>query len=114
MKKAVEWVRDTAFDLWHLLHSDKGTRQKEVKHWRRLANGWIKCNVDGAFQERDGTEATGVILRNHAGEFVGGRASWQAHCPDALTMEALACPDGLQLAQPWGRPKFVLRPFAWS
>jgi hypothetical protein len=75
MRQAVEWVQDTTFDLWHLLHPDKGNRQKEVKHWRRPVIGWIKCNVDGAFQERDSTGATGIVLRNHAGEFIDGRAS---------------------------------------
>jgi ribonuclease HI len=109
MRQAVEWVRDTTFDLWHLLHPDKGNRQKEAKHWRRPVIGWTKCNVDGAFQERDSTGATGIVLRNHAGEFIGGRASWQAHCPDVLAMEALACRDGLQLAQRLGVTKVCIK-----
>lgn len=45
---------------------------------------------------------TGVILRNHSGVFEGGRARWHHYGLNALTMEALACKDGVALAREKG------------
>ena len=56
-----------------------------------------KYNSDGAFYS-DGSGATGAVLRDHHGRFKGGSARWYDTCMDALTMEALACRDGLSLA----------------
>ena len=48
------------------------------------------------------------MLRDDAGVFVRGSAKWYDHCLDALTMEALACRDGLVLAQQAGALKVWL------
>jgi hypothetical protein len=96
--KAVEWVWDTATDLWHILHT-KEIKQQHPPVWKRPNPGWIKCNDDGSFDNANNEGAMGAILRDHQGCFVQGRAVWQDHAPDALTMEALALKDGLLLTQ---------------
>ncbi|OEL37156.1 hypothetical protein BAE44_0001827, partial [Dichanthelium oligosanthes] len=44
-------------------------------------------------------------LRYVDGQFRTGRAIWHGHCLDALLMEALACKDGVLLAQQCGISK---------
>lgn len=95
----MKWVRDTATDLWHILHTKEETKQQHPPVWKRPNLGWIKCNVDGSFDNVNSEGATGVVLRDHHGWFVQGRAVWQDHAPDGPTMEALALKDGLLLAQ---------------
>jgi hypothetical protein len=53
--------------------------------------GWVKCNTDGAFYADQGQGASGVVLRDPAGTFRGGRARWHRHGLNALSMEAVAC-----------------------
>jgi ribonuclease HI len=101
--QAVRWAVDTAHDLWQItkvprLKPVAGTRA----HWRAPQEGWIKCNTDGAFYPDSGQGATVVVLWDSAGTFVGGRARWQCHGLDALMMEALACKDGVTLANERG------------
>lgn len=92
-------VRDTAFDLWQILHPEKIQREAEVvKRWQAPADSWIKCNADGAFFQDWGRGATGVVLRDHNGAYMAGQALYYGQCLDALTTEAMACRDGLVLA----------------
>ncbi|TVU03577.1 hypothetical protein EJB05_50894, partial [Eragrostis curvula] len=108
IRVAIEWVRDTAFDLWNLLHPEKGEHTKSTHGWNKPQIGWYKCNVDGAFSESDRTGATEVVLRDHDDQFMAGRAAWQGEAHDALMMEARACRDGLQMAQQLGVTKLCL------
>ena len=73
--------------------------------WEKPPSGWVKCNTDGAFYEQQGQGATGAVLRNDTGDFLRGGAKWYNHCLDALSMEALACRDGLALALQTGIQK---------
>lgn len=103
--RAVEWARDTAYDLWCLLHPEKEQKLKMTCRWNKPPVGWYKCNADGAFSAADNTGATGVALRDHDGCFLAGRGAWHGRCTDALMMEALACRDGLLLARQCGVSK---------
>lgn len=64
VRAAIEWIRDTAFDLWQLCRKEE-TAQVKDEGWKPLQPGWYKCNTDGAFSERTGSGATGVILKSH-------------------------------------------------
>ena len=107
IRQAVLWVRDTAYDLWHLLHPQKEKAPKVLPRWKPPDEGWIKCNSDGPFYS-DGKGATGAVLRDHLGCFRRGFARWYDTCMDALTMEALACRDGLILVMNYGATRVVL------
>jgi ribonuclease HI len=64
--------------------------------------------VDGAFYSGLGEGATGAVLRDVSGTFLGGRAAWYRHGLDALTMEALACRDGAVFAQEKGVQNLII------
>jgi ribonuclease HI len=109
IKVAVKWTVDTAFDLWQLLHPHvTAAVTGDELHWERPPTGWMKCNSDGAFYENQSKGATGAVIRDEAGGFVRAGAQWYDHGLDALTMEALACRDGLVLAQQAGALKIWL------
>ena len=61
----------------------------------------IKVNVDGAFNPRTGAAAVGVIARDHEGN--PHIMAWRMlfHCRDAEEAEALACLEGIKLAERW-------------
>jgi ribonuclease HI len=69
-----------------------------IRKWNMPPVGWVKCNVDGAFDADQGQGATRVVLRDHTGTYKGGRAHWHQHGLNALSMEAEACRDGMILA----------------
>lgn len=76
--------------------------QRPAPAWTPPEEGLLKCNVDGAFYSRLGEGATGSVLRDVSGTFLGGRATWYRHGLDALTMEALAFRAGAAFAQERG------------
>ena len=95
----MDWIKDTAFDLWHILHPSKqDMRENQPLKWKAPADQWIKCNVDGCFFEHSGQGSTGVVIRDHTGTCRGAQARWHEHCADALMMEAYACKEGLEFA----------------
>ena len=99
IRVAVQWSADLAYDLGQVIHlQSPPTEQRAEPRWERAPHGWIKCNTDGAFYEQTWQGATGAVLRDDVGVFVRGSAKWYDHCLDALTMEAIACRDGLALA----------------
>jgi hypothetical protein len=101
--QAVVWVRDTTFDLWQILHPPNPPKaRREAPRWAKPEDAWVKCNVDAAFQEETRRGASGMVLRNDQGAFVGAQATAYPHCLDALTVEAYACRDGMSLAERYG------------
>ena len=109
MQQAVFWARDTAFDLWQILHSKNGNRlARDVLRWKPPEIDWMKCNVDGAYYPVDGSGAIGLVLRDHRGAFVGVRARWQNHSLDALSMEAQAAKEGIEFALEKGARNLIL------
>lgn len=99
VQQAVTWARDTAFDLWQIMHkADEVPSERIVERWKPPENDWIKCNVDGAYYSSDGSGATGIVLRDHRGGFAGARAGWQKHSLNALSMEAKAVREGMEFA----------------
>ena len=79
-----------------------------MQRWHMPLVGWFKCNTIGAFYPDQGQGASRVALRNDACLFVGGQARWYLHGLDALTLEALACPDGAAVAQGKGVQRLIL------
>ena len=90
---------DTAHDLYLLNNGPKPKGAVVMRKWSAPPEGWIKCNTDGAFYTDVGQGATGVVLRDQTGTFRRGRAQWYQHGLSALSMEAVACRDGLVLAR---------------
>jgi hypothetical protein len=99
IKKLVQWTVDTAHDLFLLSNVARPKSNQTIWRWKKPPVGWIKCNIDGAFYADMGQGATGVVIRDSAGTFIGGRALWYRHGLNALMMEAVACRDGVILAR---------------
>jgi hypothetical protein len=109
IRQALHWVRDTAFDLWQILHPPKKQQAVVVTpSWASPQPGWIKCNVDAAFHAETGCAASGVVLRGNNGVFVGAQATAYPHCMDVLMAEAYACRDGMVLAEKFGAARLCL------
>jgi len=109
LRQAVCWAIDTAHDLWQITKTPKTKSTTGARvQWCAPQGGWIKCNTDGTFYQESGQGATGTVLRDQTGAFVGGRACWHGFGLDALSMEALACKDGATLAREKGIRNLVL------
>ena len=100
---AVNWALDTAHDLWRIQHEDKEV-QKPVRamKWTAPEPGWFMCNTDAAFNTESMNGASGAVVRDDQGRPLGGCAKWYTYGLDALSMEAIACKDGMELARTLG------------
>lgn len=90
------------------MHPQKTQKEQVCQRWSRPPDGWHKCNADGAFSAADNSGAVGVVLRDHDGRFLAGRAAWYARGVDAMFMEALACREALLLTRQCGATKVCL------
>jgi len=109
MQEAVLSARDTAFDLWQIMHkANEVPLERIVVRWKPPEVDWMKCNVDGAFNLTDCSGATGLVLRDHRGGFAGARARWHKHSLSALSMEAQAVREGTEFALDKGIRKLVV------
>ena len=52
--------------------------------------GWIKANLDGAYDEHSHTGGANVILRDHSGSIVGGFCTPLSHVASLELAEAMA------------------------
>jgi ribonuclease HI len=69
--------------------------------WNPPAWATIKINVDGAFNPVTGQAAIGAVARDYEGNSKIMLCRPVVHCRDAEEVEALACLEGLHLAQHW-------------
>jgi ribonuclease HI len=67
--------------------------------WIPPPTGVLKINVDAAVSKNTGRGAVAAIARDHEGMFMGASAPVFPGNTDAETLEALACREGLALAQ---------------
>ncbi|GJM92408.1 hypothetical protein PR202_ga08882 [Eleusine coracana subsp. coracana] len=84
------------------------TGTKEPEAWVPPSEGWVKINMDGAFESGDAS--AGIIIRNSQGHAV--MSAWQPvrRCNEAMEAEAEAeaCLVGIQLANEWVRKPSVI------
>ncbi|KAK2405280.1 LEAF RUST 10 DISEASE-RESISTANCE LOCUS RECEPTOR-LIKE PROTEIN KINASE 2.5 [Trifolium repens] len=85
---------DSAFNS-HLLDSTRTTNIRAVS-WLRPSEGSISLNVDGSLLRSVHTAGFGGLMRNNAGEFLGGFYG-SAVQPNILYAEILAILRGLEL-----------------
>jgi ribonuclease HI len=72
-----------------------------AKIWKPQIQGGIKMNVDGAYNPRTGSATIGVTARDH--DCNPHIMAWRVlfRCRDAEEAEALACLEGIRLAERW-------------
>ncbi|XP_057761092.1 uncharacterized protein LOC130981521 [Arachis stenosperma] len=87
--------------------STNATRTGGRVTWRPPLVGWIKCNVDAAFDKAHSTGATAVVFRDHNGTLLSGiNSSIVATSP--LAAEALAVRAALILSRNFQMQKVII------
>jgi ribonuclease HI len=76
--------------------------------WQRPDEGWLKVNTDAAFDSSSCTGRAGVVIRDHLGLVQAAAERWLDDVPDALTAEAMAAKEGLELAVENGYDRVIL------
>lgn len=77
--------------------------------WIAPEPSWFKCNTDAAFNTELMNGASGAVVRDDQGRPLGGASKWYTYCLDALSMEAFACKDGMELARTSGIQKLIVQ-----
>ncbi|XP_028946850.2 uncharacterized protein [Malus domestica] len=65
------WMQE--FHKWHKPATKK--KNREVQRWGKPAEGWIKCNFDGAWNKGNNRGGFGVVIRNHLGKCLAAAAA---------------------------------------
>lgn len=68
----------------------------------------MKVNTDAGFNPVTNSGSAGVVILDHLGMVHSAAARWFDDVPDALTAEALAAKEGLELALENGYSRVVL------
>jgi hypothetical protein len=76
--------------------------------WQRPYEGWLKVNTDVAFDSSSCTGRAGVVIRDHLGLVQAATARWLDDVSDALTAEAMAAKEDLELAVENGYDRAIL------
>lgn len=99
-------------NMLEVLHTLKMPKQSKTpklpEKWRCPEDGWVKVNTDAGFDALAFTGTSGAVIRDHTGTVKAAAARWFDDVPDALTAEALAAKEGLELAVENGYDKVVL------
>lgn len=105
---SARYVAGLLEELALLKPHQKASVPRRKAEWQRPAEGWIKANTDAAFDASTFTGSGGVVICDHRGSVLAGAARWFDNVPDALTAEALAAKEGLELAMENGYDKVIL------
>ncbi|CAN6215731.1 unnamed protein product, partial [Urochloa humidicola] len=99
-----------------ILSKSEQRRQKEenrrIMHasegWKPPDQGWVKVNVDGAFDPLTGRAGIGIVIRDNLG--IPELCAWKAISDglNAEEIEALACLEGVRLAAEWSHGKTII------
>jgi hypothetical protein len=66
--------------------------------WRRPDEGWVKVNTDAVFDADSCKGSIGVVVQDHNSLVLAAAARWFDSVLDALTAEAIAAKEGMELA----------------
>ncbi|CAD6237159.1 unnamed protein product [Miscanthus lutarioriparius] len=80
---------------------------RRPEKWRSPEEGWIKVNTDAGFDTAACSGSCGVVIRDQTGLVKAVAARWLDDVPDALTAEAMAAKEGLELAAENGYDKVI-------
>jgi ribonuclease HI len=69
---------------------------------------WVKINVDGALDFRQGNAGAGMVARNNQGRVLSGCCRKYGHIRDPFTIELVACRDAMVLAKNRGYNRVIV------
>ena len=89
-------------------------KSKEPTKWQKLDAGWIKINVDGAYDDSTRDGGIGVVIRDD--RMAIKLTTWKhiVRAEDAEEVEALACVEGMKLAQEWCPARAIVATYCAS
>ncbi|KAM0903185.1 hypothetical protein ACQ4PT_018813 [Festuca glaucescens] len=99
---AARYISKLLEDLASLKKENKVTLNVPKSRWSAPEPGWFKINSDAGFNSATCLGSAGVIVRDSDGAVKGALARRLEGVTDALTAEALAALEGLELAQELG------------
>ena len=91
-----------------LVAGKQGSKHKEPSKWQKPDVGWVKINVDGAYDASTGEGGVGVVIRDDKMAIQLTAWKYINRAGDAEEVEALACAEGLKLALDWCPTRVVL------
>jgi ribonuclease HI len=91
-----------------LIPSCARSKPRSECKWPPSAGQVIKINVDGAFIVESGKASVGTIARNDSGRPLAAAWGCLLHCQDAEEAEAMACLEGVKLANLWPDQEVVV------
>lgn len=103
----VRFIASMIEELASLKVSKKQEAPIRRARWQPPEQGWLKVNTDASF-DPSFSGSTGVVIRDDDGVVQSGAARWLDDVPDALTAEALAAKEGMELAWEMGYDRVIL------
>jgi len=91
-----------------LVVGKQGSKCKESSKWQKPEAGWIKINVDGAFDGCFVEGGIGIVIRDDMMAIKLTAWKYIDKAGDAEEVKALACAEGLKLALDWCSARAVL------
>ncbi|XP_058783150.1 uncharacterized protein LOC131657808 [Vicia villosa] len=76
-------------------NSTNNARAQQALVWSAPSVGWLKCNVDAAFNNNNDTTDRGWCVRNHLGNFIYAGTSWDPGTLPVFEAEALALKEAI-------------------
>lgn len=105
---AVRYISPMLEELASLKMPDKQSQIRSAVKWHKPIDGWVKVNMDVAYDGTTCSGSGGVVIRDHEGTVLAGAARWFDHVPNVLTAEAMAAKEGLELAMENGYDRVIL------
>ncbi|CAK8563879.1 unnamed protein product [Lathyrus sativus] len=75
---------------------DSGNGQRYPMNWDPPKEGWLKCNVDAAFNNHRGTTNKGWCVRDNLGSFIIEGVAWDPRILTVIKSEALPLKEANQ------------------
>ncbi|XP_071907804.1 uncharacterized protein [Coffea arabica] len=93
-------------EYWHIHKRQASRHYKEHTKWVAPDEGYLKLNVDGAFDAD--TAGVGVVVRNHLGQVEAAMASRVEGACSVEHVECVAFLTALEFARDFGISHFLL------
>lgn len=93
MLRTEGWLQE--FFKCHKIVTKKG--RHEMQKWKRHVEGWVKCNFDRAWNQRQNWDGFRIVLHNHLGEFLSAAVGLIDRATSALYAEFIAARQAVQI-----------------
>ncbi|OMO52400.1 hypothetical protein COLO4_37225 [Corchorus olitorius] len=82
------------FKVWEESQQQPTHKNIQEPRWEAPEEGWVKINVDGAFDENTKEAGIGLVVRDAYGQMIAGKHE-STRAPEAVLVEAMAIKEGI-------------------